>query len=117
LSNWLAGVALEHSIPRKGEESKARKLDRFVSISLTTLMVLLLSFYNFHMVFYDNYFEILSHWFYVLTRKRFFTYYRPPPLMWVYVPGVIGSFCTCGLALMPDWGILRMNELKTKPEV
>jgi hypothetical protein len=99
LLNWIAGVALEHSIPRKGEGSKARKLDRFVSISLTTLIVLLLSFYNSHMTFYDNYFEMLSRWFHV-TRKRFFTYYRP--LMWFYIPGVIGSFYTCGLALMPD---------------
>jgi hypothetical protein len=91
--NWLAGVALEHTIPRKGEGKAAINMNRFVAISLSTLVILLLSFYNAHMTFYHNYFHMLSTWSQVAA-NRFFGHWRLRPMMFLYVPGLIGSIYT-----------------------
>ena len=88
LLNWLAGVALEHTIPRKGEGRAARHMDLFVASSLSTLVILLLSFYNAHMTFYDNYFQMVTRWFHV-TVTRYTRTFRP--LMFLYIPGFLFS--------------------------
>jgi hypothetical protein len=88
LIHWLCGVALEHTIPRKGEGQAAKKMDQFVAVSLFTLALLLLSFYNTHLTFYGNYFQMLLRWGHV-TRIRFFGKFRP--MMILYIPGIMLS--------------------------
>jgi hypothetical protein len=54
LFNWLAAVALEALIPNEGEGASARKMNQFVSSSLVTTILMMLSFYNRHMTFCKN---------------------------------------------------------------
>jgi hypothetical protein len=98
LLNWVAGIALEYSIPRKGMGRVSVNMDRFVTFSLATLAFFLLSFYNGHMTFYDNYFQMLSRWCQVFV-KRYFISWRP--MMILYVPGCIGMVYTGIKALIP----------------
>jgi hypothetical protein len=53
LLNWLADVAIEYTIPRKGQGKAGR---------LSFLLVLLLSFYNAHLTYYDNYLHMVCRW-------------------------------------------------------
>lgn len=62
LLNWLAGVAVEHTIPRPGQGTAARQMDQFVASSLGTLLIMLLAFYNSHCHFYHNYLHMLVRW-------------------------------------------------------
>eukprot|EP00934_Nitzschia_sp_Nitz4_P001660 Nitzschia sp. Nitz4//scaffold55_size114948//34602//35378//NITZ4_003892-RA/size114948-processed-gene-0.37-mRNA-1//1//CDS//3329554503//1660//frame0 len=95
LLNWLSAVALEYTIPRRDEETGAMlrdtinpSMDKFVALSLGTVVVLLLSFYNAHMTFYPNYTHMILRWFQVAA-KRFFGTFKP--LMLIYIPGLLGS--------------------------
>jgi hypothetical protein len=85
LLNWLAAVALEHTIPRKGEGKAALKMNKFIASSLLTLILLLISFYNNHMTFYHNYSHMLSRWLKV-TYLRYIWHWRPRPMALLYVP-------------------------------
>jgi hypothetical protein len=96
LIHWLAGVALEYTIPRKGEGQAAKKMDHFIAISLATLIVLLLSFYNSHLTFYPNYFQMLLRWVHVTAIRYFETF---QPLMILYIPGILLSCYAGFLAL------------------
>jgi hypothetical protein len=101
LLNWLASVALEHTIPRKGEGKAAIRMNRFVATSLATLIICLFSFYNAHLTFYQNYFHMCSRWFHV-SAKRYFGQWPPRPMMFLYLPGCIMSVYTGIRALIPD---------------
>ena len=90
LINWLAGVALDFTIPSEGASETARRMNAFGAALMLTLIVLLISFYNAHMTFYRNYYEMLSRWAVVFT-QRFFLGWRERPLFWLYVPAMIGS--------------------------
>ncbi|CAB9514563.1 expressed unknown protein [Seminavis robusta] len=57
---WLSAIALEHAIPHFTDESPARRnVDILIASSLATLIIAMMSFYNGHMNFYDNYYEML----------------------------------------------------------
>jgi len=88
LLNWLAGVALEYTIPRKGEGRAAKKMDQFIAVSLTTLIILLISFYNTHLTFYCNYWQMIVRWVHVTT-KKYTEEFRP--MMILYIPGLMLS--------------------------
>ena len=96
LIHWLAGVALEQTIPRRGEGLAARKMDQFVAVSLATLIVLLLSFYNAHLNHYGNYFQMCVRCLHLMF-KRFSGKFRP--MMVLYIPGIMLSLYTGALAL------------------
>ncbi len=98
LLNWLAGVAVEYTIPRKGEGQAAKKMDHFVAISLATLIILLLSFYNSHLTFYDNYFHMLRRWLHV-TAVKYFESFRP--MMILYIPGILLA-CHAGVLALQE---------------
>ena len=98
LINWLAGVAIEYTIPRKGEGQAAKKMDHFIALSLATLIVLLLSFYNSHLSFYPNYFQMVLRWVHVTTIKYFETF---QPLMILYIPGILLS-CYAGVQALRE---------------
>ena len=100
LLNWLAGVAIEYTIPRKGQGKAGREMDVFVASSLGCLLVLLLSFYNAHLTYYDNYLHMLCRWG-VIFWKRFLTF-RKRPLAFAYLPLMAVSFVTGIKAILPD---------------
>jgi hypothetical protein len=89
LLNWLGAVALEHTIPRKeGEGKAATKMNNFIASSILTLIVLLISFYNNHMTFYQNYLHMLWRWAQVAF-VRYVGHWPPRPLAFAYVPSTI----------------------------
>lgn len=60
LITWIGAVALEHAIPQGPfETEQRRRMDILIASSLTTLIMAMLSFYNGHMSFYKNYFDML----------------------------------------------------------
>jgi hypothetical protein len=101
LLNWLGAVALEHTIPRKGEGKAAEKMNRFVASSLLTLILLLVSFYNHHMTFYHNYSHMLSRWLKV-SFVRYVGQWPPRPLALLFVPTTLLSLYLGGRALQNE---------------
>jgi len=99
LMNWLAAVAIESTIPRPTQSIEERRMNTFCATSLATLMLLLFSFYNDHMTFYSNYFEMISRWCVVASNR----YLRFPkgPLVYLYVPALMASLYTGVRAFAP----------------
>lgn len=63
LITWIVAVALEHAIPQGLNETEARRrMDVLIASSLMCLVFAMLSFYNGHMNFYKNYFDMLCHY-------------------------------------------------------
>lgn len=92
LFNWLAATALEMAIPQPGEGEAARRMNAFISASLVSLILLMLSFYNAHMSFYSNY----GHMLWVYTKsvwKRFFL--KPRMMALLYIPCLVYT-CVLG---------------------
>jgi len=90
LFNWLVATAMEMAIPKRGEGEAARRMNAFISSSLFSIILLMLSFYNAHMSFYDNY----AHMLYVYCKvlfKRFIWTWPIRPMAWLYIPSVIWS--------------------------
>jgi hypothetical protein len=85
LFHWLAATALDTSIPKHGEGESARRMNDFISSSLLTMSLVMLSFYNAHMTFYKNYAHMLLTYLRVLW-KRFFA--TPRPMMVLYFPSL-----------------------------
>ncbi|KAL3916835.1 MAG: hypothetical protein SGILL_005000 [Bacillariaceae sp.] len=98
LLNWLGAVAIEYTIPRKNSGKAGREMDLFIASSLSLLLVLLLSFYNSHLTFYDNYLHMLCRWA-KLFCKRFVT---PRPLAILYAPLMLLSIITGIKAILPE---------------
>ena len=98
LLNWLAAVAMEFTIPSATEGRVAPKMDQFVAVSLSTLILILISFYNKHLTLYDNYFKMMTRWLYVSTDK-FFTV---GPMAFLYIPGIFLSLYYGVLAFQED---------------
>lgn len=94
LFNWLTAVAFEVIIPKEEETVAARKMNYFISSSLISIILLMLSFYNNHMTFYKNYLHMLSHYV-VVTFKRFVWHWPPRPMSFLVVPSFITS-CILG---------------------
>jgi hypothetical protein len=93
--NWLGAVAVENTIPRQGEGQATMKMKQFVASSIFTLILLLLSFYNAHMTFYSNYFQLVSRWIKIAS-QRFLWHWPPRPLALLFVPSGI---LTCVLGI------------------
>merc|ERR1712107_72889 len=92
--NWLLAMAMQVLIPRgdfpvrernasSGFSLFAGSADRLLALAsanaIVALVILMLAFYNKHMNFYHNYFEMVCR-LGQLTFKRFFTQW-PPRLM------------------------------------
>lgn len=99
LLNWLAGVALEHTIPRRNEGRAGREMDQFVASSLGALLVMLLAFYNTHLTFYDNYLHMLWRWLLVFGQRFFTMKQQLRPLALLYVP-LLGLSIFTGIRLL-----------------
>lgn len=55
LLNWIAGLAIELAIPKPSESRVTRKLSQAAAAGLSTMLLLMLSFYNDHDVFHADY--------------------------------------------------------------
>jgi hypothetical protein len=91
LLNWLLAIALEMYIPKVNEGVAARKMNLFISSSLVSMIILMVKFYNDHMTFYNNYFQMLWR-FLSVTFNRYFWQFPPRPLSILAVPWIITSF-------------------------
>jgi len=86
LFNWLGSVALELLIPKKGEGRDAKSMNRFISSSLLTIVLGMLSFLNSHLYFYNNYANMWRRYAVVTFQK----YFCPPtPMSFVLVPAIL----------------------------
>lgn len=90
LFNWLIATSLEMAIPKPGEGEAARRMNAFISSSLVSIILLMLSFYNAHMTFYDNYAHMLYDYLTVFWH-RFVWNWPLRPMAWFYIPSVIYS--------------------------
>ena len=109
LLNWLTAVALEHTIPREDEGRTAIK--SFVAAALVTLVLLLLSFYNAHMTFFGNYFQMCLRWFKV-TMMRYILHWPPRPLAFLYIPSTVASIVLGIRAMIPEKEDYSMGQTK-----
>lgn len=90
LLNWLAAIALEHTIPREQDSPATTRVNKFIAASLATLILMMLSFYNYHLTFYTNYFGMLctyakAIWF------RFIWRWPPRNLVVLALPSFLAS--------------------------
>ena len=67
------------------EGQSTRRMNRFISSALMTIIIAMLSFLNRHVVFYDNYSEMLKR-LAVLSLRRFI--WPLQPLTAVFVPAL-----------------------------
>ena len=91
LLNWLLAISLEMYIPKENEGVAARKMNLFISSSLLSMIILMIKFYNDHMTFYKNYFDMLWR-FLSVTFHRYFWQFPPRPLSIFATPWIITSF-------------------------
>ena len=88
LLNWLAASAIEIEIPKHSEGEAARRMNAFISSSLVTMILLMLSFYNAHMSYYHNYAHMV--WVYMqLCWHRYLWTWPMRPLAYLYIPSLI----------------------------
>jgi len=83
LFHWLASVAMELLIPKNGEGIAARRMNKFTSSALITILVAMLSFLNRHMTFYKNYAHML-HRYTIVCFQKFI--WPPQPLTLLMLP-------------------------------
>ena len=88
LFNWLAATALELAIPIDGEGEAARRMNAFISATLVSMILLMVSFYNVHMSFYQNYAHML--WVYTkVVWGRYIWTWPIRPMAYLYVPSLV----------------------------
>jgi len=88
LLNWLVAIALEISIPKPGEGESSKRMNSFICSSLVTVIFLMLSFYNAHMTYFDNYLGMLSA-FGKLIFQRYIQQWPPRPMAILYIPSLL----------------------------
>jgi len=80
LLNWLAAIGLGHLFANPTDSPSTVALNKFIACSLGAVIVVMVSFYNAHISYYKNYFEMLSRWV-VVTTGRFLGLNGPRPLL------------------------------------
>eukprot|EP00587_Corethron_hystrix_P009092 CAMPEP_0113313516 /NCGR_PEP_ID=MMETSP0010_2-20120614/9907_1 /TAXON_ID=216773 ORGANISM="Corethron hystrix, Strain 308" /NCGR_SAMPLE_ID=MMETSP0010_2 /ASSEMBLY_ACC=CAM_ASM_000155 /LENGTH=296 /DNA_ID=CAMNT_0000169541 /DNA_START=132 /DNA_END=1022 /DNA_ORIENTATION=+ /assembly_acc=CAM_ASM_000155 len=90
LFNWLLAIAVEFAIPDADDTKSSLIMDRFISWTLLSIVLLMLSFYNGHMTFYQNYGEMVSRCI-IVTWRRFFWRWPPRPMSLVTIPSLVMS--------------------------
>jgi hypothetical protein len=83
LLNWFLAIGLSHAIPSTGQKS-ATPMNQFLAIILLTTTIFMLSIYNKHIYFYENYGMMLHRWFELTFRQ--FTLWPPTPLTFLLFP-------------------------------
>jgi hypothetical protein len=90
LLNWLAAIALEHTIPRGEDKPATIQVNKFIASSLVTLIIYMVSFYNAHLAFYGNYFGMLCTYAKVVWLR--FCWHWPPRILPIFaLPSLLAS--------------------------
>lgn len=89
LLNWLAAIAIQHAIPQDGASLATRRINQFVSSSLTAVVILMLAFYNDHSS-YNNYTAMLFR-FAKIFFARFYGHWPPRIMPSLALPAIATS--------------------------
>lgn len=93
LLNWFIAIAVSHAIPAgDGQQlvsSSTTTMNQFLAIILFTTTVFMLSIYNKHIYFYDNYGVMLHRWFQLILQR--FIIWPPRPLSFILFPAMVLS--------------------------
>ncbi|GKY98882.1 hypothetical protein MPSEU_000844100 [Mayamaea pseudoterrestris] len=87
LLNWLTAIALHFIIPNGIETVATRNMDKLISSILVTLIILMVSFYNTHVVVYENIGEMILRYKF-LAVQNYLTVWPPRPLSLALYPCV-----------------------------
>lgn len=82
LMHWLAAIALGHVLPSPGDAPDTpteAALNKFIAWGMGTLILLMISFFNNHISFYNHYGSMLLRWFYVTLHGHVFGIGTWPP--------------------------------------
>lgn len=82
LMHWLAAIALGHVLPSPGDAPDTpteAALNKFIAWGMGTLILLMISFFNNHISFYNHYGCMLMRWFYVTLHGHVFGIGTWPP--------------------------------------
>jgi hypothetical protein len=82
LMHWLAAIGLGHLLPSPGDPPDTPTeiaLNKFIAWGMATLILLMISFFNNHISFYNNYTGMLMRWFYVTLHGHVFGIGTWPP--------------------------------------
>ena len=123
LLHWIAAIGLGHIVPtssgdngdddNKTDTVEAREMNKFIGGALFTSVFIMVSFYNKHMTFYDNYGHMLWRWIQVLSAR--FIFVRPlRPMALFYIPSMIAT-TYCGFKAF-FWGDRNSNQDKEEDE-
>jgi len=85
---WIGGIAIDFAIPNDGVGPAAIKMNKAIAGFLATTIFMMLSFYNGHMSFYENYADMLSQWV-VVTWKRYIWRWPMRPASVLIVPAIL----------------------------
>lgn len=86
LFHWLASLVIELWMPEPGEGAAARRMNKFTSSALLTIVVGMVSFLNRHITFCRNYADMIRHYCIVCFRSFL---WPPQPLTILLAPMTI----------------------------
>ena len=82
LMHWLAAIGLGHVLPSPGDAPDTpteAALNKFIAWGMGTLILLMISFFNNHITFYNHYGSMLMRWFFVTLHGHVFGIGTWPP--------------------------------------
>lgn len=87
LVNWLSAIALQHAIPKVSDSASARRMNQFVSASLISLVLMMMSVYNANSEF-NNYLQMLLR-FVAIVATKFYGGWPPRLAPVLTVPALV----------------------------
>ena len=88
LLNWLASIALTFAIPLPNQPVSVRKMNSFLSTLVICMILVMISFFNNHLLHYSNYAAMLFRWMHIMLRK--FVWHWPLlPMAYVIGPAFV----------------------------
>ena len=109
LMHWLAAIALGHVLPSPGDAPDTpteAALNKFIAWGMGTLILLMISFFNNHISFYQHYGSMLMRWFYVTLHGHVFGIGTWPPR-----PMSLVLMTTLGASLYYGYMALTRSEV------
>jgi len=88
LLNWLSAVALHQALPKKGITKAAQRLHFSTAASISTIVTLMVAFYNKHISYYANYGAMITRLFTLLATRFYGSGFRLLPILAI-VPAYI----------------------------
>ncbi|GKY90566.1 hypothetical protein MPSEU_000030300 [Mayamaea pseudoterrestris] len=85
LLNWLGSIALTFGIPRPDQPLSVRKMNVFISTVVSCMMLIMVSFFNNHLIHYPNYLAMLWRWS-EITWRKFIWHWPLMPMTYIMGP-------------------------------